>query len=554
MAEYPSIVLTNAGLDMIAESQAGQNLIFTKLKIGDGTLGTGESIAALTAIKSPKLDIPIQGFTNQGNGQVRLRYLVDNSGVAANQGFFMREVGIYAKIGEAGTERLYAYTNGGNKVDWIPDLNTPMDAQIFDVFVLIGDASNVTVVINSSATYATLLDLEEHKNSSTLDHPDNSVTDEKIGTRTIIDTTVAAVSADSITKLFSKLGYMIKAITGKANWYTAPAKTIEALNTEKAPLASPTFTGTVTLASDPAADLQAATKRYVDSKAAKDPARVATTANITLSGTQTIDSVAVVAGDRVLVKNQTTGSLNGIYVVAAGAWSRSSDADTSTKVISGMTVRVSEGTTQADTTWLLATNNPITLNTTALSFTQADHKAITASNGITRTGNALSLTSSGVTDAHIGTRTLTDTVVAAAAADTPTNLWSKLGYMIKNITGKTNWYTLPAITLETLSSFVNGFTGSFTANGWIKIPVIGGGNPLIVQWGYFTPTTVDWQSSWPIVFTTACYAAVATADASTTGYIEASGLFNLTTTTFSHSGVINGTGGTPKFWIIAIGR
>lgn len=166
MAEYPSIVLTNSGLEMIAESQAGQNLIFTKLKIGDGSLGAGESIATLTGLKSPKLDIPIQGFTNQGNGQVRLRYLVDNSGVAVNQGFFAREVGVYAKIGESGTDALYAYTNGGNKVDWIPDKNTPSDAQIFDVFVLIGNTPNVTVVIDGSATYATKLDLTEHNAAS----------------------------------------------------------------------------------------------------------------------------------------------------------------------------------------------------------------------------------------------------------------------------------------------------------------------------------------------------------------------------------------------------
>ncbi len=162
MAEYPKIVLTNTGLDMIAESQTGRSLIFTKLKIGDGALGAGESISTLTALKSPKLDIPIQGFLNQGNGQVRLRYLVDNSGVPVNQGFFACEVGIYAKLDESGTERLYAYTNGGNKVDWIPDKNTPMDAQIFDIFVLIGNASNVTVVINGSATYATVLDVKEH--------------------------------------------------------------------------------------------------------------------------------------------------------------------------------------------------------------------------------------------------------------------------------------------------------------------------------------------------------------------------------------------------------
>ena len=162
MAEYPAIVLTNIGLDMIAESQTGRSLIFSKLKIGDGLLGENESISALTALKSPRLDIPIQGFLNQGNGQVRLRYLVDNSGVPVNQGFFAREVGVYAKLGETGTERLYAYSNGGNKVDWIPDKNTPMDAQIFDIFVLIGNASNVTVVIDGSATYATVLDLTEH--------------------------------------------------------------------------------------------------------------------------------------------------------------------------------------------------------------------------------------------------------------------------------------------------------------------------------------------------------------------------------------------------------
>lgn len=230
MAEYPSIVLTNAGLDMIAESQAGQNLIFTKLKIGDGLLGEGESISALTALKSPKLDIPIQGFLNQGNGQVRLRFLVDNSGVPANQGFFMREVGIYAKIGESGTEKLYAYTNGGNKVDWIPDKNTPIDAQIFDIFVLIGNASNVTVVIDGSVTYATVDDLNAHKTTTPLDHPDGSVTDAKIGNRTITDTTAATAGPGALTNLLSKLGYMIKNITGKSNWYTLPAVTLEAIN------------------------------------------------------------------------------------------------------------------------------------------------------------------------------------------------------------------------------------------------------------------------------------------------------------------------------------
>jgi hypothetical protein len=103
---------------------------------------------------------------------------------------------------------------------------------------------------------------------------------------------------------------------------------------------------------------------------AKQSCRVATTANITLSAPQTIDGVAVVAGDRVLVKDQSSGEENGIYVVAAAAWSRAEDADTSDEVTPNLTVYIEEGTANADTGWVLTTNAPITLDTTSLTFTQ----------------------------------------------------------------------------------------------------------------------------------------------------------------------------------------
>lgn len=136
----------------------------------------------------------------------------------------------------------------------------------------------------------------------------------------------------------------------------------------------------------PSAAADLATKGYVDSLANgldfKASARVATTANITLSGTQTIDGVSVIAGDRVLVKNQTAGAENGIYVCAAGAWSRSTDADTSAEVTAGMVLFVAEGTSNADTSWVLTTNDAITLGTTSLTFAQfgagvTDHGALT---------------------------------------------------------------------------------------------------------------------------------------------------------------------------------
>jgi phage-related tail fiber protein len=176
----------------------------------------------------------------------------------------------------------------------------------------------------------------------------------------------------------------------------------------------------------PTADADAATKLYVDSKAAgldiKESVRVATTANITLSGTQTIDGVVLIAGDRVLVKNQTTAADNGIYVVAAGAWARSSDAEISAEVTPGMFTFVEEGTVNADSGWTLSTNAPITLGTTSLTFTQfSGAGSFTASNGVTKVGNDFQLTGQALAFHNLATngfsaRTAAGTVAARSFA------------------------------------------------------------------------------------------------------------------------------------------
>lgn len=102
----------------------------------------------------------------------------------------------------------------------------------------------------------------------------------------------------------------------------------------------------------------------------KAPCRAATTDNITLSGLQTIDGVVLAAADRVLVKDQATGSQNGIYVVAAGAWSRGADADVNGELVTGTAVLVGEGTTNKGT-WYVATSGSIVIGTTAISFSQS---------------------------------------------------------------------------------------------------------------------------------------------------------------------------------------
>jgi phage-related tail fiber protein len=152
----------------------------------------------------------------------------------------------------------------------------------------------------------------------------------------------------------------------------------------------------ITSLADPTNAQDAATKAYVDAARSgldvKASVRAATTANITLSGTQTIDGVALSAGDRVLVKNQSTASQNGIYVVAAGAWARSTDADSDTEVTPGLFTFVEEGTANSDSGWVLATNSTITLGSTSLTFAQFSGAGqITAGDGLTKDGNTLNV-------------------------------------------------------------------------------------------------------------------------------------------------------------------
>lgn len=119
---------------------------------------------------------------------------------------------------------------------------------------------------------------------------------------------------------------------------------------------------------DTKADVATSVYNVTETTRAAAPVDVATTAAIALSGEQTVDGVALKAGDRVLVKDQAAGAQNGIYVVATGAWARSLDADTSGEVPSGLLVFVARGATNGPADWVLTTPAPITLGTTALTF------------------------------------------------------------------------------------------------------------------------------------------------------------------------------------------
>ncbi len=161
--------------------------------------------------------------------------------------------------------------------------------------------------------------------------------------------------------------------------------------------------GIITNVGTPSASTDAANKSYVDSFIQgadwKQSVRAATTVTGTLASAfangSTIDGVALVTGNRILIKNQSSGAENGIYVVAAsGAPTRATDADTSAEVTSNLAVFVEEGTTQADTGWTITNDGTIVLDTTALVFTQfTGVGSIVAGAGLTKTGNTLDVVS-----------------------------------------------------------------------------------------------------------------------------------------------------------------
>jgi hypothetical protein len=139
-----------------------------------------------------------------------------------------------------------------------------------------------------------------------------------------------------------------------------------------AALSGATFTGPVELAANAASAMQAVTLQQLQQAIydldPKADVVAATTGNVVLSGTQTIDGIALGAGNRVLVKDQTDATQNGIYVVAAGAWSRAVDANGASEMTSGVSVYVGQGSINGKSAWVMTTTGTILLGTSAITF------------------------------------------------------------------------------------------------------------------------------------------------------------------------------------------
>ena len=201
MAQFQNMIITRAGLDMIAQSQAGGTLIFTKGKLGDGQIGD-QSIPDLTDLINAKMSVDLSSVTAKSDGHVEVKFIVDN--VNLDSGFFVREVGIFAKVNEEGVEKLYGYANAGNYTNYLSDKTVPIDSIITKIDLVVGNASDVAFTTDKSIIYVTLEDAENAFNIHN-EAPDAHPNDFNLKGLTIgKDNVIATKKGDLLTLLAGK--------------------------------------------------------------------------------------------------------------------------------------------------------------------------------------------------------------------------------------------------------------------------------------------------------------------------------------------------------------
>jgi len=244
-------------------------------------------------------------------------------------------------------------------------------------------------------------------------------------------------------------------------------------------------TTTGSISTTPTANTDIANKYYVDQIAQglspKQAVKCGTTANITLSGLQTIDGYTTLAGDRVLVKNQSTSSQNGIYIASTTAWTRSTDMDVWSEVPGAYTV-ILNGTNNANTGWVCTATDAGTINVTAMPWVQfSGTGTYFAGTGLTLASNTFSITNTGVTAASVGSASKTLTATVNAQGQLTSLLDTNIAIGATQITSGT-------IDTARISGSYTGITGvgTLTAGTWnaSTIGVAYGGTGATTLTGY----------------------------------------------------------------------
>ena len=225
MSDYGRIVTTNQGKNMVTESiRTHSAIIFTKISLGDGLLN-GETIETMTGLKHRLMDGNVPKINHLGNGEIEAVSTVSNSELTA--GFFARELGLFAKLGEEGEEQLFAYTNAGSNASYIPP-NTSVDEKMLGIQLGVGDAIvQVNYQSHLYITYEQLDDAIAHHNSDTNAHDKrfNSIIQQVNNIITSVDNSDSLAKAPTL--------QLVKTLLSSLNIKNA-TDVVNALESEKA--------------------------------------------------------------------------------------------------------------------------------------------------------------------------------------------------------------------------------------------------------------------------------------------------------------------------------
>ena len=159
MSAFNGLTLTTAGQNLLLKAQTGTQIKVTKVSVGDGALAQGQQAKALTKIINEIKVLQIIKLKVLATNKADIGVVLSNQDITT--GFYFREIGVYALDPDIG-EILYCYGNAGSTAEYIPPKGgADVIEKSIDLFLMVGDATNVTATIDNSAVYATVVDLSK---------------------------------------------------------------------------------------------------------------------------------------------------------------------------------------------------------------------------------------------------------------------------------------------------------------------------------------------------------------------------------------------------------